>query len=161
MLFRSIIPNQDLSKCFSSLAYKPKQWNVLTCYYKPHAYLGKARLGKQQMPYSFWTPVNSRIRKLNQVTSGGMEELEQRFKTADIVGKLANIGDDISNGYIAENSKFKKLVTGEPLMVERKGVDPFKIRNYGKLIFSANEVPRVNDLSDGLARRLVDRKSVV
>lgn len=91
----------------------------------------------------------------NNISSIGMEEIEQRFKTAEIVGKLANIGDDISNGYISDNSKFKKLVTGEPLMVERKGVDPYKIRNYGKLIFSANEVPRVNDRSNGLSRRLI------
>ena len=91
----------------------------------------------------------------DNISSIGMEEIEQRFKTAEIVNKLANIGDDISNGYLAENSKFKKLVTGEPLMVERKGVDPFKIRNYGKLIFSANEVPRVNDRSNGLSRRLI------
>lgn len=89
------------------------------------------------------------------IASIGMEEIEQRFKTAEIMGKLANIGDDISNGYMAENSKFKKLVTGEPLIVERKGVDPFKMRNYGKLIFSANEIPRVNDTSNGLSRRLV------
>ncbi len=91
----------------------------------------------------------------NNISSIGMEELEQRFKTAEIVGKLANIGDDISNGYMAENSKFKKLVTGEPIMVEKKGVDPYKIKNYGKLIFSANEVPRVNDTSNGLSRRLI------
>lgn len=89
------------------------------------------------------------------VSAIGMEELEQRFKTADIVGKLANIGDDISNNYMPDNSKFKKLVTGESLMVERKGKDPFEIKNFGKLIFSANEIPRVNDTSDGLSRRLI------
>jgi len=89
------------------------------------------------------------------ISSIGMEELEQRFTTAEIMGKLANIGDDISNGYMAENSKFKKLVTGEPIMVEKKGLDPYKIKNYGKLIFSANEIPRVNDTSNGLSRRLI------
>lgn len=89
------------------------------------------------------------------VSAIGMEELEQRFKTADIVGKLANIGDDISNNYMPDNAKFKKLVTGESLVVERKGKDPFEIRNFGKLIFSANEIPRVNDTSDGLSRRLI------
>lgn len=89
------------------------------------------------------------------VSAIGMEELEQRFKTADIVGKLANIGDDISNNYMPDNAKFKKLVTGETLIVERKGKDPFEIRNFGKLIFSANEIPRVNDTSDGLSRRLI------
>lgn len=91
----------------------------------------------------------------DNISSIGLEELEQRFKTAEIVGKLANIGDDISNSYIPDNSKFKKLVTGEPLMVEKKGVDPYKISNYGKLIFSANDIPRVNDISNGLIRRLV------
>ncbi|MFW2490984.1 DNA primase family protein [Clostridium chromiireducens] len=89
------------------------------------------------------------------VSAIGMEEIEQRFKTADIVGKLANIGDDISNNYMPDNAKFKKLVTGESLIVERKGKDPFEIRNFGKLIFSANEIPRVNDTSDGLTRRLI------
>lgn len=89
------------------------------------------------------------------VSAIGMEEIEQRFKTADIVGKLANIGDDISNNYMPDNAKFKKLVTGETLLVERKGKDPFEIRNFGKLIFSANEIPRVNDTSDGLSRRLI------
>ena len=91
----------------------------------------------------------------NNVSAVGMEEIEQRFKTAEIVGKLANIGDDISNNYMPDNAKFKKLVTGETLLVERKGKDPFEIKNFGKLIFSANEIPRVNDTSVGLSRRLI------
>jgi len=89
------------------------------------------------------------------VSAVGMEEIEQRFKTAEIVGKLANIGDDISNNYMPDNAKFKKLITGETLLVERKGKDPFEINNFGKLIFSANEIPRVNDTSAGLSRRLI------
>jgi len=40
------------------------------------------------------------------------------------------------------------------LNVERKGKDPFDFTNYSKLIFSANEMPRINDYSDGLGRRL-------
>jgi len=54
-----------------------------------------------------------------------------------------------------DNAKLKKLVTGETLLVERKGKDPFEIKNFGKLIFSANEIPRVNDTSVGLSRRLI------
>lgn len=91
----------------------------------------------------------------HNVSAVALEEIESRFKTADIVGKLANIGDDISNNYMPDNAKFKKLVTGETLLVERKGKDPFEINNFGKLIFSANEIPRVNDTSDGLKRRLI------
>jgi putative DNA primase/helicase len=91
----------------------------------------------------------------NNVSAVGMEEIESRFKTAEIVGKLANIGDDISSNYMPENAKFKKLITGETLLVERKGKDPFEINNFGKLIFSANDIPRVNDTSAGLTRRLI------
>ncbi len=33
-------------------------------------------------------------------------------------------------------------------------MDPFDMTSYAKLIFSANEMPRTNDFSDGLGRRL-------
>ena len=97
------------------------------------------------------------IRKLvggNNTASLDLKELDQRFKTAELFGKLVNIGDDISKGYIKESSVFKKLSTGETLNVERKGKDPFDFTNYSKMIFSANEMPRINDYSDGLGRRL-------
>lgn len=83
-----------------------------------------------------------------------LKELDQRFKTAELFGKLVNIGDDISKSYIKESSVLKKLATGETLNVERKGKDPFDFTNYSKLIFSANEMPRINDYTDGLGRRL-------
>lgn len=78
-----------------------------------------------------------------------------RFKTAELFGKLANIGDDISNEFIRDNSEFKKLTTGETINVERKGRDPFDFNNYAKLVFSANKMPRINDTSNGLTRRLM------
>lgn len=85
----------------------------------------------------------------------GIDELGERFKTAELFHKLANIGDDISKKYIDDNAIFKKLVTGETVNVERKGKDPFEFNNYAKLLFSANKLPRINDTSDGLMRRLV------
>lgn len=91
----------------------------------------------------------------HNVASISLNELGQRFKTAELYGKMANIGDDISNSYIEDNSLFKKLVTGETVNVERKGKDPFDFDNYSKLIFSANEIPRINDTSNGLMRRLI------
>lgn len=97
------------------------------------------------------------IRKMvgsDNSSSLDLKELDQRFKTAELFGKLVNIGDDISKNYIKESSTFKKLSTGETLNVERKGKDPFDFTNYAKLIFSANDIPRINDFSDGLSRRL-------
>lgn len=91
----------------------------------------------------------------DNVSSVSLKELNDRFKTFQLDGKLANIGDDISNEYIQDNSTFKKLVTGEKVNVERKGKDPYDFKNYSKLIFSANELPRINDLSGGLKRRIL------
>lgn len=89
------------------------------------------------------------------ISSVALNELSDRFRTFQLEGMLANIGDDISNSYIEDNSTFKKLVTGETVNVERKGRDPFDFENYSKLIFSCNDIPRINDLSDGLKRRII------
>ncbi|MGD6964518.1 DNA primase family protein [Fictibacillus phosphorivorans] len=103
---------------------------------------------------SSYLKIIRRFTGTENVSSLDLKELDQRFKTAELFGKLVNIGDDISKGYIKESSVFKKLSTGETLNVERKGRDPFDFTNYAKLIFSANEMPRINDYSDGLGRRL-------
>lgn len=84
-----------------------------------------------------------------------LKEIGKQFKTAELFGKLMNIGDDISSEYIKDNSEFKKVTTGEYINVERKGKDPFDFQNYAKLIFSANKMPRINDTSSGLTRRLM------
>jgi len=89
------------------------------------------------------------------ISSVALNELNSTFKPFQLEGKLANIGDDISNAYIDDNSMFKKLVTGETVNVERKGKDPYDFNNYSKLIFSCNDIPRINDLSDGLKRRII------
>ena len=85
------------------------------------------------------------------VSSLDLGELGDRFKTAELFGKLANIGDDIGDEFIADTSVFKKLVTGDRINVERKGQDPFDFNNYSKLIFSANEIPRLGRGRDSAA----------
>jgi putative DNA primase/helicase len=97
----------------------------------------------------------TRLIKRQNIASLGLGALGQKFKTAELYGKLLNLGDDIGNGYIDDNSTFKKLVTGEAVTVERKGADSFDFENYSKFIFAANDIPRINDTSSGLKRRLI------
>lgn len=92
---------------------------------------------------------------LDNISSLSLSELNSKFRTAMLENKLANIGDDISNENIKDTSVLKKLSTGERLVVEQKGQDPFSFRNYSKLIFSANSYPSFNDSSDGLYDRLL------
>lgn len=84
-----------------------------------------------------------------------LKDLGDRFKTAQLVGKLANIGDDIGDEFIANPAVFKKLCSGNPITVERKGQDPFDFSNYSKLMFSANNIPRIKDKSGAVISRLV------
>ena len=91
----------------------------------------------------------------NNFSSLDPKEFDSTYKPAELYGKLANFGDDISARYIENSSIFKKIVTGESFMVERKYMQPFELENYATQIFCANEMPRVNDTTDGFFRRLV------
>lgn len=98
------------------------------------------------------------IKKLigkNNYTSLDLRELEDTFKPAELYNKLANIGDDISAKYLENSSVFKKVVTGESFMVQRKYAQPFELESYATQIFCANELPQVHDKSDGFSRRIV------
>lgn len=88
------------------------------------------------------------------ISSLDLKELGDRFKTAEMFGKLANIGDDIGDEFMANPAIFKKLVTGERVSAERKGQNPFEFNNYSKLLFSANNIPRIKDKTGAVQRRL-------
>lgn len=86
-----------------------------------------------------------------------MKKLNDRFSTVMMYGKLANIGDDISDNFLDDSSEFKKIVTGETIDAEQKGQPKFEFDPYVKLIFSANNIPRIGKGRDSSAiiRRLV------
>ncbi len=84
-----------------------------------------------------------------------LKELGDRFRTAELFGKLINAGDDIGDEFIANPAIFKKVVSGDRITVERKGQDPFDFCNYSKFIFSANNIPRIKDKTGAVLDRLV------
>lgn len=86
-----------------------------------------------------------------------LKELSDRFSTAMMYGKLANIGDDISDDFLQGTgvALFKKIVAGNRIKAEQKGKDPFEFNPYVKLLFSANEIPRIRDSSGAVLDRLI------
>lgn len=126
------------------------------CLYRRNE-LGKAFIligDKSNGKSTFLHVVKSMLGDQN-IASLDLKELGDRFKTAELFGKLANIGDDIGDEFIANASVFKKLVTGDRVNVERKGQDPFEFNNYSKFLFSANSIPRIKDKTGAVQRRLV------
>lgn len=84
-----------------------------------------------------------------------LKELDQKFQNTALFGKLANLGDDISDEFIVNASIFKKFVTGERVQVQNKGEKPFDFNNYAKFLFSANNIPRIKDKTGAVLRRLI------
>lgn len=80
----------------------------------------------------------------DNVSSLDLNDLNDRFSKVRLYGKLANIGDDISEDDLHGKgiSIFKKAVTGEAFTVEFKGQDGFDMKSYATLIFAANTIPR-------------------
>lgn len=85
-----------------------------------------------------------------------MKKLNDRFSTVMLFGKLANIGDDTSDEFIADSADFKKIVTGQSIDAEQKGQPKFNFEPFCKLLFSANSIPRIGKGRDSYAilRRL-------
>ena len=84
-----------------------------------------------------------------------LKKLSDPFLTAELEHKLANIGDDIDPKEITDTGTIKKLFTGESMTVQRKYQDPFILKNYAKMIFSCNQLPRILDKSQGMYSRLM------
>ena len=84
------------------------------CFYRRNE-LGKAFIltgDKSNGKSTFLSMVQTLLGEEN-IASLDLKELGDRFKTAEMFGKLANIGDDIGDEFIANPAIFKKLVTGE------------------------------------------------
>ena len=97
------------------------------------------------------------IRMVGELNTASLDlkELGDRFRTAELFGKLINGGDDIGDEFIPNPAVFKKIVSGDPIVVEKKGQHPFTLYNYAKPIFSANNIPRIKDKTGAVLDRLV------
>lgn len=86
-----------------------------------------------------------------------LSELNERFSVAELAGKLANVGDDISDEFLQGKgiSILKKIVSGNSIKAEFKGQDVFFFSPYAKLLFSANEIPRTKDKTGAVLRRMI------
>jgi putative DNA primase/helicase len=80
---------------------------------------------------------------------------ENRFQSAELLGKLANIFADLDERAITSSTHFKMLTTGDPITAERKFGQPFKFKNYARMLFSANRMPHSRDRSYAFYRRWI------
>jgi len=90
----------------------------------------------------------------HNTTSISLQELvEDKYKIAELHGKLMNLYADLPSTSAKSIGKFKVLTGGDDITVERKYCDPFKFKNKAVFVFSANILPKVSDATSAFWRR--------
>ena len=84
------------------------------------------------------------------------KEIAAHFLASHIVGKTANLGDDISSGYLDDKdcAVIKSIATGDLMFTDVKGGKGFHFQPYCTMVFSCNQFPRLADTTPGFMRRL-------
>jgi len=122
-----------------------------TRYHAAYMLVGSGSNGK-----STYLELLQRFLGKKNVANVSLQELvSNRFKPAQLVGKLANIYADIPKRPLHDTGMFKMLTGGDRITVEKKFKDPFEFENTARLIFSANELPEVNDQTYAFWRRWI------
>lgn len=84
-----------------------------------------------------------------------LKEFEEPFTLATAMDKTVIIGDDNHPGDYNEKSvNFKRMVTGERILVNPKGIPPYTSRSKATVIQSMNSIPKFADTTGGLTRRI-------
>ena len=83
-------------------------------------------------------------------------DITEKYNAAMLLGKTANLGDDISGGHLDKKdcSVIKKVATGDLLYTDVKYGVGFAFEPYATMVFSCNVFPTLGDTSYGMMRRL-------
>jgi putative DNA primase/helicase len=105
---------------------------------------------------STWLNVVDTFLGSDNTTSLDLQKLsENRFATARLVGKWANLAKDLPAKKLHDTGTLKNLSGDEAVSAEKKGQDGFDFHNRAKLMFAANRPPVLGERTYAIQRRLV------
>lgn len=120
-------------------------------FHKAFMFLGGGKNGKStviNLITTFLGRENISNKELQQLTY-------DKFAKSKLFGKLINAAADISSAALGQTSTFKGLTGGDYLDAEKKFLDSFEFKNYAKMLFSANTLPKTKDDSYAFYRRWI------
>jgi putative DNA primase/helicase len=85
----------------------------------------------------------------------GLKEIERsRFALTNLPGRTVAVSTEQPTGNITSSDLLNKIISGEPIIVDRKFKDPVEIYPRAKVIWGMNELPRIPSGKNGLFRRV-------
>lgn len=83
-------------------------------------------------------------------------QFSERFALANLVGKLACIGEDVqANVYLDDNSNFNSVVTGDSVLIDVKNKSSYMTRLEMTVIHTTNSLPKLKAKGKGVNRRFL------
>ncbi len=99
------------------------------------------------------------IRKLfpaKLVAKVALSQFDQDYHLSTLIGAMVNIDDDASNEKILKDAgRFKSITAGQPVLVRPIYSEPLELVCMATVIVLANAMPKIQDDSEGLYRRLM------
>lgn len=89
------------------------------------------------------------------VSSVPLNKLNDRFSKSVMVDKVLNLNTESDSHHRFDPSTLKAIVTGDPVMIEGKGKQPYSARITAKQVFAVNTLPQAKDHSYAYLRRLI------
>ena len=155
--------NKEVDTIMNNLAVNDKE--VVTLLYEMIGYCLYRGMPFQKVFILVGNGANGKSTLLNMITKLLGEEnvshvdlkeiAGNRFGKSELYGKLANIADDCSSTYLEDTSVMKRITGESYTSIEFKNQNSFSAKINTKMILSYNTIPRMNDTTDGLTRRLV------
>lgn len=146
--FKTIVDEKDIPILCELFA-----WVLEPTYYPENIVMlnGSGSNGKSK----FLSIFRKFLGKENYATVSLSQLQKDKFKPAELFGKLADLISETSNKIFEDTDLLKMLTGGDEITVEKKGKDPFKYVNRAKIINSCNELPKTKDTSVGFFRRMI------
>ncbi|MET8332177.1 DNA primase family protein [Streptosporangium canum] len=144
----SILPEDMIDIAWELIGYLMYSGNPL---HKAVMFTGTGRNGKgtlMRVIQNLLGRENTTARSLHALAN-------ERFATADLFNKLANLAGDVDGTYMAETARFKGITGQDTMTAEYKGTNSFEFTPWAVPVFSANKVPGSADTTPGFMLRWV------
>lgn len=83
-----------------------------------------------------------------------LQDLSIPTLASQLYGKMLNTVADLPKKGLNDSGDFKSITGGDNITARNLYQNPFKFKPYSKLLFSCNQIPRTNDLTDAYFKRI-------